>query len=582
MRKKSGFSLVETMVVLLVITIVLGSAAPIINKKMINRSGEDSPWTFQNQNIAYNLKPEGEKIVSIGADKPTTIKPKLYLKTDDSNNHPHITFGDKNNNTLNLFATDGNIWFSNSAPFDNSNKAFATNSVVLGKSAEAANNDAVVLGNSLRVDSGINIANITVSDNEQKISDKITVTSNVNLKTEKAEINISDSDFTIETDNVSISQNAIGAIKFDDGKTNVGNIKVGTYKKDPNTDLEKNIVAIGNDVKRTLTNTIENSVVIGNKNNYEASNVIGIGNNLKINDNNNTTGLAGKRGNNTIAIGNDFYTYTDTVTRLLSNPIIIGNGFGYTEGFELDKIMPGRLKNGHGLSYHDIYSPNLYTINNIIVLGGENDTVYFSGDLTVDKDVNFNTVDKNARTRIRISERGKDDGEDNLYWLWKRNVTTIWGAIDDKKGDVGWTTTDQSSYSDRRLKNIGKVFTGGLDEIKKLEVFNYTFKKDKEKTPRVGIMAQDLQKIFPQAVFKGEDGFLRIRMEDMFYSLVNAIKELDNKITELNTEIAELNSILNDLEKKNKTLKKRTTKLEKKLEKKLCHSKSVKNKSAKA
>ncbi|MBR2430531.1 tail fiber domain-containing protein [bacterium] len=572
MRKKSGFSLVETMVVLLVITIVLGSAAPIINKKMINRSGEDSPWTFQNQNIAYNLNPEDEKIVSIGADKPTTttttIKPKLYIKTDNNKFRPHIMFDE-----LPLYALSGNIWFSEQTPFiPGSPTPKCGNSVVLGKEATISSSNAVVLGESLIVDSGINIANIiTVSDNEQKISDKITVASNVNLKTENAEINISDSNFTIETDNVSISQYAIGAIKFNNSKTDIGNnIRVGTYKKDPNTDLEKNIVAIGNDVKRRLTNTIENSVVIGNKNRYEASNVIGIGNNLTINYNNNTALLAGKRGNNTIAIGNDFYTYTDTAMRLLSNPIIIGNGFNYTESFEINKIRKGHINNGDGLPYEDIYNPNLYTIDNIIVLGGKNDTVYFPGNLTVDKDVNFNTVDKKARTKVRLSKKDSHDGN-ALYTLYRND-----------KSNIGWTTDDQSSYSDRRLKNIGKVFTGGLDEIKKLEVFNYTFKKDKEKTPRVGIMAQDLQKIFPQAVFKGEDGFLRIRMEDIFYSLVNAIKELDNKITELNTEIAELNSILNDLEKKNKTLKKRTTKLEKKLEKKLCHSKSVKNKSAKA
>ena len=73
----------------------------------------------------------------------------------------------------------------------------------------------------------------------------------------------------------------------------------------------------------------------------------------------------------------------------------------------------------------------------------------------------------------------------------------------------------------------------GLDKIRQLKVFNYTFKDDKEKTPRVGVMAQDLQKIFPNAVTKGEDGFLRIRMEDMFYAVINAIKELDANITKL-------------------------------------------------
>ena len=44
-------------------------------------------------------------------------------------------------------------------------------------------------------------------------------------------------------------------------------------------------------------------------------------------------------------------------------------------------------------------------------------------------------------------------------------------------------------------------------------------------------MAQDLQKVFPDAVTKGDDGYLRIRFEDMFYAIINAVKELDAKIT---------------------------------------------------
>ena len=81
-------------------------------------------------------------------------------------------------------------------------------------------------------------------------------------------------------------------------------------------------------------------------------------------------------------------------------------------------------------------------------------------------------------------------------------------------------------------------------------MFNYTFKKDETKEPRVGVMAQDLQKIFPDAVKKGEDGFLRIRMEDMFYAVINAIKELDTRVTALEKENAELKIRLEKLEAK--------------------------------
>ena len=87
------------------------------------------------------------------------------------------------------------------------------------------------------------------------------------------------------------------------------------------------------------------------------------------------------------------------------------------------------------------------------------------------------------------------------------------------------------------IKEITTENKSGLDKIRQLKVFNYTFKKDKSKTPHVGVIAQDLQKIFPDAVTKGDSGFLRIRMEDMFYALVNAVKELDAKITELTNQV---------------------------------------------
>ncbi len=108
-------------------------------------------------------------------------------------------------------------------------------------------------------------------------------------------------------------------------------------------------------------------------------------------------------------------------------------------------------------------------------------------------------------------------------------------------------------FSDRRLKNVGKEFAAGLAELKKLDLYHYTYKEDEYKTPHVGVMAQDLQKIFPDAVRKGEDGFLRIRMEDMFYAVINAVKELDSRVSLLEQQqkrIDELEKRLADLEKK--------------------------------
>jgi hypothetical protein len=87
-----------------------------------------------------------------------------------------------------------------------------------------------------------------------------------------------------------------------------------------------------------------------------------------------------------------------------------------------------------------------------------------------------------------------------------------------------------------------------LEKIKQLKVFNYTFKDDKKKTPRVGVIAQDLQKIFPDAVTKDEKGYLLIRMEDMFYALVNAVRELANRDAAKDAKIKELEKRIQKLE----------------------------------
>ena len=235
------------------------------------------------------------------------------------------------------------------------------------------------------------------------------------------------------------------------------------------------------------------------------------------------------------------------------------------------------------------YNAKTYA-NNTITLGTKDTTVYIPGNLVVGRYASLGLEDK-YMTRIRLGDAYGDSstydynltglaGEAGsgskyhgsfIYHDWDFNAGRPDYGPGKNENELKQFLTD---WSDRRLKNVGKVFEGGLEQIKKLQVFNYTFKDDKAKTPRVGVIAQDLQKIFPNAVTEGENGFLRIRWEDMFYAMVNAIKELDNKIFNIdkrvqvlekqNKEIIEQN---NNIMKENKELKARLDKLEKKIEK---------------
>ena len=120
--------------------------------------------------------------------------------------------------------------------------------------------------------------------------------------------------------------------------------------------------------------------------------------------------------------------------------------------------------------------------------------------------------------------------------------------------------------SDIRLKNVGEKFTAGLNEIRNLNVYNFTFKNDPNKTSRVGVIAQDLKKVFPSAVFKDNHGYYMIRWDEMFYAAINSIKELNTKIEKLASKIANDRQRLTALKNDNAELNARLDKLAGELE----------------
>ena len=152
---------------------------------------------------------------------------------------------------------------------------------------------------------------------------------------------------------------------------------------------------------------------------------------------------------------------------------------------------------------------------------------------------------------------GSDDGNNNIGKVNSDGQFDFFRYFDEdgKYGSFrgqwnGSSSVGTQYYSDVRLKYVGKENKSGLDKIRQLKVFNYTFKKDEKKTPHVGVIAQDLQKIFPDAVKKGTDGFLSIRFEDMFFAMINAIKELDLKYQAQEKRIDELEKRIEKLESK--------------------------------
>ena len=147
MKKLSGFSLMEMMVVLLIVSIVAAATAPMINKKMLLNAAESSPWiwTGTGSNIAYNIVP-GVQTASIGLLNPpeNASNPRLYLHTARSGASyvPQIAFGADSGNVIRLVAAENNIWLTSNAGFPNA----TANSVVIGNNASSEGNNTMALG----------------------------------------------------------------------------------------------------------------------------------------------------------------------------------------------------------------------------------------------------------------------------------------------------------------------------------------------------------------------------------------------------------------------------------------------------
>jgi len=101
---------------------------------------------------------------------------------------------------------------------------------------------------------------------------------------------------------------------------------------------------------------------------------------------------------------------------------------------------------------------------------------------------------------------------------------------------MGDGSTSWSSSSDERLKNITGNITDAINKIVALRSVNFTWKSDSKNIPRVGLVAQDVQKVLPEAVSEN-DGYLGVSYTDVIPLAVAAIKELAAKVTALEEQL---------------------------------------------
>jgi len=119
-----------------------------------------------------------------------------------------------------------------------------------------------------------------------------------------------------------------------------------------------------------------------------------------------------------------------------------------------------------------------------------------------------------------------------------------------KPGGGSWAT-----WSDSRIKDIHGNYLKGLKEIIALRPVSFSYRKDNSlKLPDdqeyAGLVAQDVQNIFPEAISEGTDGYLQLDNNSINIALINAIRELKAENDRLKSETENISSRLEKLEAK--------------------------------
>lgn len=104
-------------------------------------------------------------------------------------------------------------------------------------------------------------------------------------------------------------------------------------------------------------------------------------------------------------------------------------------------------------------------------------------------------------------------------------------------------------YSDSTLKRDIEDVDSQLENIKNLKSKKYKLKADEKNRKCYGLLAQDLEKIFPEMVFTNEKGTKSIYYIELIPVMLKAIQEQQEQIESYEKSLADIEKRLAKLEK---------------------------------
>lgn len=99
-------------------------------------------------------------------------------------------------------------------------------------------------------------------------------------------------------------------------------------------------------------------------------------------------------------------------------------------------------------------------------------------------------------------------------------------------GDIG---SECCPFSDERLKNEVRPMKNATENLLKLQGVTFNWKQNDQAD--IGLIAQDVQKVYPQLV-RTDGGHLQVDYQKLIAPLIESVRELNARVQTLETALA--------------------------------------------
>lgn len=108
-----------------------------------------------------------------------------------------------------------------------------------------------------------------------------------------------------------------------------------------------------------------------------------------------------------------------------------------------------------------------------------------------------------------------------------------------------------TTHSDVRYKKDITILADSLNKLLRIRGVQFLWRDaDKAQSPQIGVIAQEVEKEFPEAVITNKDGYKSVAYDKLVAPLIEAVKEQQQQIRKLEEGNNELKTRIENLEKK--------------------------------